>query len=171
VKRGRSGAAAVAALVLVALTAGAAGAAGATKADVSVAQYRNYLNSYCRSLTPKLKAAENGMAAAQKADDMNSFFRYFGEELGYAKLEARLIETAQVPAALRSRMAPAIRTAKQVNVMIDDIGTLFTSAPKLTQTQFASKLTALMKKIAGLNGPFNHQLDSAGLQDCGSKQI
>jgi hypothetical protein len=164
---GRTGAAAVVALVLAAL---AAGVAGAARADMSVEQYRSYLNSSCRSLTPRLKAAETGMAAAQKADDAESYFKYFGENLGYGRVEVPLIITTQVPAALRGRMAPAIRTAEQLDGVIGQVGTFFGSASKLSRTQFTSKLTALMTKIARLNAPFNHELDAAGLQDYGSKQ-
>jgi hypothetical protein len=147
-----------------------AGAGGAARADASVTQYRSTLNAYCRSITPKLRTAVKGMAAAEKSNDLASLVTYLGQDLGYSHLELQTIRSTQVPAALRSRMAPAIRTAEQLDGLIQDTATLFATAHTLTQTQFTTRFTTLTAKIDRLHAPFNHELDAAGLKDCGSNQ-
>ena len=138
-------------------------AATAATAALTPTQYRAKLNAMCRGFTPKMKAQERAMTAAQKANNGQAYGIALGKLLVYTLQEDAQIETAPVPAAMRTQMTPIITTLKKADAHIK---AGIRDAANNDAQGLATQLKAAGTVAAGLNA----KLDAAGLRDCGSRQ-
>ena len=144
--------------VLVALVATTAAVAALTPT-----QYRAKLNAVCRGYTPKMKAQERAMTAAQKSNNGQAYGVALGKLLLYTLQEDATIESTAVPVALRTQMTPIITTLKKADA---HIRAGIRDAANNDATGLAAQLKAAGTVASGLNA----KLDAAGLRDCGSRQ-
>jgi uncharacterized protein YllA (UPF0747 family) len=138
-------------------------AAAAATAALTPTQYRAKLNAMCRSFTPKIKAQERAMTAAQKANNSQAYGVALGKLLVYTLQEDGKIESTPVPPAMRLQMAPIISKLKRADT---HLRAAIQDAANNDPQGFSAQLKAAGKVAVGLNT----MLDAAGLRDCGSRQ-
>ena len=138
-------------------------AAAAATAALTPTQYRANLNATCRSFTPKMKAQESAMTAAQKANNPTAYGQALGRLLLYTLQEDAKIESTAVPATMRTQMTPIITTLKKADA---HIRAAIQDAVNNDPQGLAAQLKAAGSVAKGLNA----KLDAAGLRDCGSRQ-
>lgn len=146
-------------VVAAALLAGATPAASAS----TPAAYRAHLNSLCRSYTPRIHALEADAEKAGKAKDGLTFGSDLGELLVLALAQDARIEATPVPAALRTQMAPILRSLRTIDAHARLA--IVKAGRRDSQGMFAE-----LDTIGRLSAPLNKLLDRAGLRDCGSNQ-
>jgi hypothetical protein len=138
-------------------------AATAATAALTPTQYRAKLNAMCRGYTPKMKAQEHAMTAAQQANDPQSYGVALGKLLVYTLQEDAKIESTAVPTAMRTQMTPIITTLKKADAHIR-------AAIQDAVNNDAQGLTTELKAAGNVAKGLNAKLDAAGLRDCGSRQ-
>jgi hypothetical protein len=138
-------------------------AVGTAAAALTPTQYRAKLNAVCRGYTPKMKAQENAMTAAQKANDPKAYGIALGKLLLLTLAEDARIETTAVPVSLRTTMTPIITTLKKADAHIK---AAIIAAANGNAKGMSAQLSAAGSVAKGLNA----KLDAAGLRDCGSHQ-
>ena len=148
-------------LLLAALTALVA--AAAATAALTPTQYHAKLNAMCRGYTPKMKAQERAMTAAQKAKDGQAYGVALGRLLLLTLQEDAKIESTAVPSALHAQMTPIITTLKKADAHIR-------AGIRDAANNDAQGLAAQLKAAGTVASGMNTKLDAAGLRDCGSRQ-
>jgi hypothetical protein len=149
---------ALALLVLVGLVSAAQTAAAATPAG-----YRAQLNGICRSYTPKLKADQQTMQAALKANHAKVFGAALADLMRRTLEQDAKIRRVPVPAALRTQMRPILQLFRTADIHVR------------LAAEYGSKgnvrgVLAELQKVAKITPTLNRRLDRAGLRDCGSNQ-
>jgi hypothetical protein len=147
----------------IAAVAGLVLAVGAAAATPSPAAYRAQMNALCRSYTPAMKKAKANLDRAQKANDAHGMGVAIGQLLTLGLAEDAKIESAPVPPAMRSQMAPILGRLKA----IDAHARLAISKAAAGD---ASGMAAELTEIGRLGNGLNKRTDAAGLRDCGSNQ-
>jgi hypothetical protein len=148
----------IAVLVLAAVVLASQAAAAATPAS-----YRAQLNRLCRSYTPKMKADQQTMQAALKANHAKVFGAALADLMRLTLEQDVKIERTPVPPALRAQMTPILRLFRKVDVHVRRAaayGSRGNTRGVLSELQATAKLTPEL----------NRRLDRAGLRDCGSNQ-
>jgi len=148
----------IAVLVLAAVVLGSQAAAAATPAS-----YRAQLNRLCRSYTPKMKADQQTMQAALKANHAKVFGAALADLMRLTLEQDAKIARMPVPPALRTQMTPILRLFRKVDVHVRRAaayGSKGNTRGVLSELQLTAKLTPEL----------NRRLDRAGLRDCGSNQ-
>lgn len=138
-------------------------AAAAATAALTPTRYRATLNGMCRGYTPKMKAQERAMTAAQNANNGQAYGVALGKLLVYTLREDGTIESTPVPAELRARMSPIVTTLKKADAHIR-------AAIRAAVNNDSKGLAAQLKAAGTVAGGMNAKLDAAGLRDCGSRQ-
>ena len=138
-------------------------AASVAAAATTPTQYRSAVNAMCRSYTPKMKAQENAMTAAKKANDGQAYGVALGKLLVLQLGEDSKFESAAIPAALRPTITPIVATFKKVDV---HLRAAIVAAANGDGKGMVAQLTA----AATAGSSLNKKLDAAGLRDCGSNQ-
>jgi hypothetical protein len=139
-----------------------AGSAGATAA-ASPARYRSTLNAMCRKNTVQLHTVEAQLASARTAGDARAYTLALGKYFNLGLREDAAIETTPVPTALRARVAPAIKLLRQADRYVHGALTAAGQGD-------AALLETDVLKLQALSVRLDHDLDAAGLRDCGSNQ-
>jgi hypothetical protein len=121
------------------------------------------LNAICRANTVKLHRLEGQLAASRKAGDARAFAFALGEYFGLGLREDATIETAPVPTALRSLMAPVVSVLRHADGHVRIVLAAIVGGDRST-------VQSELKQIVALSGTINKNLDAAGLRDCGSNQ-
>jgi len=142
---------------------GALLAATAATAALTPTQYRAKVNAMCRSYTPKMKAQERAMTAAQKANKPQDYGVALGKLLVYTLQEDAKLESTPVPTTLHAQLTPIITTLKKADA---HIRAAIRAAANGDTNGLATQLKAAGTVASGLNA----KLDAAGLRDCGSRQ-
>ena len=138
-------------------------AATAATAALTPTQYRTKVNAMCRGYTPKMKAQERAMTAAQKANKPQDYGVALGKLLVFTLQEDAKLEATPVPTTLHAQMTPIITTLKKADA---HIRAAIRAAAAGNGNGLATQLKAATTVAAGLNA----KLDAAGLRDCGSRQ-
>ena len=149
---------ALAVLVLVGLVSAAQTAAATTPAG-----YRAQLNRICRSYTPKLKADQQTMQAALKANHTKVFGAALADLMRRTLEQDAKIRRTPVPPPLRAQMRPILELCRTSDIHIR------------LAADYGSKgnvrgVLAELQKVAKITPALNRRLDRAGLRDCGSNQ-
>src|SRR3954465_1835587 len=105
------------ALALVVLV-GALVSAVQTAAAATPAAYRAQLNRICRSYTPKLKADQQTMQAALKANHTKVFGAALADLMRRTLEQDAKIRRTPVPTALRARMRPILELFRTSDIHI-----------------------------------------------------
>ncbi len=127
------------------------------------AQYRSSLNAMCRKNTIRLHAVEAQLTRARNAGDASAYTIALAKYFDLGLHEDAALETTPVPAALRARMAPAIKLLRQADRYVR--GSLAAAG----QGNGALLETDVLK-LQALSTRLDRDLDTAGLRDCGSNQ-
>lgn len=148
------------ALLVVGLLAVGAQSAAAAQ---SPSAYRAQLNRLCRSYTPKLKADQQTMQAALKAQHAKVFGAALADLMRLTLEQDARIRRTPVPPALRAQMAPILRLFRIADTHVRRAAT------------YGSKgnvrgVLAELQQVAKITPELNRRLDRAGLRDCGSNQ-
>lgn len=147
------------ALVVAVLVLGSQAAAAAP----TPASYRAQLNRLCRSYTPKMKADQQTMQAALKANHAKVFGAALADLMRLTLEQDARIRRTPVPPALRAQMNPILRLFAMADVHVRRAaayGSKGNVRGVLSELQLTAKITPQL----------NRRLDRAGLRDCGSNQ-
>jgi hypothetical protein len=117
----------------------------------------------CRANTVKLHALEARLKRAERAGNSQAYALLLGEYLGLALRQDAVIESTPVPTRLRRLMAPPIARLKRVDNELRAVLTDIASG-------YQAALAIDLHRVVVLSRPLNHELDAAGLRDCGSNQ-
>ncbi len=149
---------ALAAALVCGASAGIASIAGGPAAT-----YRAHLNAVCRGYSPKFKATQAAISAAQAGQNRGVYFASYGKFFALILAENASIESAVAPPAMKSVMAQPVALLKAID-------------PTLRSGLNAARLkasTGLVDAVTRANAAsvaINRALDAAGLRDCGSNQ-
>ena len=146
-------------LVVAALVAGAQTAAAAQ----TPTSYRAHLNAICRSYTPKLKAGQQTMRAALKANHAKVFGAALADVMRLTLEQDAKIRRTPVPVALRAQMAPILRLFRTADIHVR-------LAAAHGSDGNVRGVLAELQEVAKVTPALNRRLDRAGLRDCGSNQ-
>jgi hypothetical protein len=129
----------------------------------SPAKYRATMNAICRAYSPKLKSAEDTMAAATKANRPEKFVVGLRTYLMLGLKQNHQLEAVRVPRRIQKQMKPVLKTLRKIDPHIR-------SALQHSRAGDLKATRSQLNTITRLSEPLNGQLDAAGLIDCGSNQ-
>ena len=125
--------------------------------------YRKTMNAICRAYTPKLKSAEDAMAAATTRQSKTRYEAALRKFLQLSMKQNNQLEAVRVPSSVDSMMRPVL---KQMQKIDPHLFKALRSA-RFHQTKAArSQVGTILRMTAPMNG----MLDAVGLIDCGSNQ-
>ena len=129
----------------------------------SPTSYRKTMSAICRAYTPKLKSAEDAMAAATTRQSKTRYEAALRKFLQLSMKQNNQLEAVRVPNELGSQMNPVLTRMKKIDPH------LFKAlrSARFHQTKAArSQVGTILRMTAPMNG----MLDAVGLIDCGSNQ-
>jgi hypothetical protein len=127
------------------------------------AKYRAHLNAVCRGYSPKFRATEDAIAAAQSEQNRGVYFSSYGRFFSLIIAENASIESTVTPPAMKTLMAQPVALLKAIDPALR-------SGLSAAQQKASTGLVDAVTKANAASAAINRALDAAGLRDCGSNQ-
>lgn len=135
----------------------------ASTPDNSTAKYRAQLNAVCRSYSPKFRATEAAIAAAQSDQNRGVYFASYGRFFSLILAENATIESTVAPPAMKTVMTHPVALLRAIDPALR-------TGLNAARQEATSGLVNAVTQANAASAAINRALDRAGLRDCGSNQ-